>query len=165
MSLFLLVCKAAAAKRTVRTFLIYLSFREWPLDVCRGVSNLLLVISSSSSSSSSSNCTDRAEFPDSLSLSLSYISPVSFFWYIACVRKELIYVRLFCRANTSTFMCRSSSENFTHEFVVASPAVPGMSCWYFWTVYEMGGKWPYSCCFVGFCFPDLCSETALSILV
>ena len=24
-----------------------------------------------------------------------------------------------------------------------------------WTIYEMRGKWPYSCCFVGSCFYDL----------
>ena len=24
-----------------------------------------------------------------------------------------------------------------------------------WTVFVMGGKWPYSCCFVGYCLQDL----------
>ena len=24
-----------------------------------------------------------------------------------------------------------------------------------WMVLEMGGRWPYSCCLVGFCFHDL----------
>ena len=33
-----------------------------------------------------------------------------------------------------------------------------------WTVLEMGGKWPYSCCFVGYCFQNLFSMTC-SILV
>ena len=24
-----------------------------------------------------------------------------------------------------------------------------------WIIFEMGGKWPYSCCFMGCCFQDL----------
>ena len=33
-----------------------------------------------------------------------------------------------------------------------------------WMVLEMGGKWPYRCCFLGCCFQDL-FNTARSILV
>ena len=33
-----------------------------------------------------------------------------------------------------------------------------------WMVLEMGGRWPYSCCFMGCCFQDL-FITARSILV
>ena len=33
-----------------------------------------------------------------------------------------------------------------------------------WIVFVMCGRWPYSCCFVGFCLPDL-FNTARSILV
>ena len=33
-----------------------------------------------------------------------------------------------------------------------------------WMVLEMGGEWPYSCCFVGCCFQDL-FNIAHSILV
>ena len=40
---------------------------------------------------------------------------------------------------------------------------PCLVCW-IWMVLEMGGRWPYSCCFVGCCFQDL-FITACSILV
>ena len=36
-------------------------------------------------------------------------------------------------------------------FVLTSPVMLYMSCLY-WMVYEMGGMWPRSCCFVGCCF-------------
>ena len=32
-----------------------------------------------------------------------------------------------------------------------------------WIVCEMGGRWPYSCCFMGYCFKDL-FKTAHNIL-
>ena len=42
----------------------------------------------------------------------------------------------------------------SHEFVLASPAVSRMACLSYWIVLEIGGKWPYNCCFVGCCFQD-----------
>ena len=60
-------------------------------------------------------------------------------------------------------MCGSPQENFTYEFVTAFPAVPGMSS-LSWMVCKMGGKWPYSYCFVGCYFQDL-FKTVCNILV
>ena len=43
-------------------------------------------------------------------------------------------------------------------------AVSRTSCSSYWVIFEMGCKWPYSCCFVGCCFQDLFNITR-SILV
>ena len=37
-----------------------------------------------------------------------------------------------------------------YEFVLTSPDVSRMSCSSFLIVLEMEGRWPYSCCFVGY---------------
>ena len=58
---------------------------------------------------------------------------------------------------------RSPSENITYDFVLASAAMSNISC-SSWMVFERGGKWLYSCCFVGSCFQDWFS-IAHSILV
>ena len=50
-------------------------------------------------------------------------------------------------------MCRSLSEN-----------VEQCSVCLVWMVYEMGSKWPYSCCFLGSCFQNL-FKTAHNILM
>ena len=41
---------------------------------------------------------------------------------------------------------------------------PGCLVHFIWKVLEMGGRWPYSCCFVGCCFQDL-FDIVHSILV
>ena len=58
--------------------------------------------------------------------------------------------------------CRDLKKNVPYEFVFLSPAVSRMPC-SSWMVFEMGTKWPHSCCFVGCCFPDL-FKTARSII-
>ena len=77
----------------------------------------------------------------------------------SCVYAELMYVNLCRSANTSTSVRRSPLENIAYEFVLASPAVPHMSCLSYlngsWMVCEMGGRWPYNCCYVGCYFQDL----------
>ena len=52
----------------------------------------------------------------------------------------------FCwSANTGVPMCRRTSENVSNEFVLVY-----FTC----MVYKIGGKWPYSCCFVMYYFKD-----------
>ena len=48
-------------------------------------------------------------------------------------------------------------ENTNYEFDF-TPLV-GLACLVrlVWMIWEMGGRWPYSCCFVGCCFQDLFS--------
>ena len=55
--------------------------------------------------------------------------------------------------------------NITCQVNLASLAVSHTSCsFYLDGFFGMGGKWPYSCCFMGWCFQDL-FKTACSILV
>ena len=52
-------------------------------------------------------------------------------------------------------MCRGPLENATYEFTLASSAVSPHVLFALWMVLEMGGKWPFSCCFMGCCLQDL----------
>ena len=67
---------------------------------------------------------------------------------------ELMNISLCWLANAGVSMSRSP-ENITCKLVLASSIVPSMSCLSYLDCFEMGGKWPYSCCFVGCCFQDL----------
>ena len=66
-------------------------------------------------------------------------------------------------ANTGMFICQCPLKNIANEFIFASPEVSYMSR-SSWMVCEIGGKWPYSCCFVGCCFQNL-FKTVCSIFV
>ena len=73
---------------------------------------------------------------------------------------ELMCVIIYWLANTCVSMCWNPF-NVVYEFVVTSPAVPSKSC-LTCKVCKMGCKWPYSDCFVEYCFQDL-FKTARSI--
>ena len=80
---------------------------------------------------------------------------------IQCLHRGDVSLRWL--ANTDLSMCSSPWENIVYEFVLTSTAaVPSMSC-SSWLIFEIVGKWPYSCCFVGCCFQDL-FKTECSIL-
>ena len=66
-------------------------------------------------------------------------------------------------ANTGMFICQCPLKNIANEFIFVSSEESYVSC-SSWMVFEIGGKWPYSCCFVGCCFQNL-FKTACSILV
>ena len=67
-------------------------------------------------------------------------------------------VSYFWLANTGESLCKRSLKNVTYEFVFTSSV--GLA----WMACEMGGKWSYSCSFVGCSFQDL-NKLARSILV
>ena len=113
--------------------------------------------SSSSSSSSSSSCHAASiDIPDPLSPLLPIVHR---FWKIfrstSCILTELLYVcsswpSYFCSAIWGVH--RSTSLMSLSLLLQQCPAclVPLT-----WTVFVMGGKWPYSWCFVGCCLHDL----------
>ena len=49
---------------------------------------------------------------------------------------------------------QDSIGDVIYDFIFASPAVPHIFCSSYLNS-EMGGKWPQSYCFVGFCFQNL----------
>ena len=57
-------------------------------------------------------------------------------------------------------MWRGLQEYITYEFVPTSPGVVCLTL----IVFMMGGRWPYSCCFVGCCLQEL-FNIACSIFV
>ena len=61
-------------------------------------------------------------------------------------------------------MSRSPLKNTVYALVLTSLAMPVTSSCLIWMVCNMGGKWLYSCCFVGCYFQDL-FKAACSILV
>ena len=89
----------------------------------------------------------------SLSLSLFPSVPIIHcsqlvFQTTTSVRTELLYVSSLWSANTGSSMYRVPLKNITYEFVLSSPAVSCMPCSSYLT-FEIGGRWPYSCCFIG----------------
>ena len=74
---------------------------------------------------------------------------------------ELFYACSSLSSCLRTPMRRVSPEYVTYEVVHTSPAVSRMSGS---SSFRDGGKWPYSCCFVGCYLQDL-FNTARSILV
>ena len=111
----------------------------------------------SSSSSSSSSCrAARTDFLDYLS---PFVSIFHCFWLVfkttSCVLTKLLYIGSSWLSNTCAFVRRGPLENLAYEFAFTSPAVSHMFVRLIWMVLGMGGKCPYSCCFVGYCFQNL----------
>ena len=110
----------------------------------------------SSSTSSSSSCrTASMDLPDPL------LPPVSIFY---CSREVFqatsrIGTELYIGSSWSSYLCSSMWKGphyyIVYEFVVFSPAVTRMSGSSNSNSFMMGGRWPYSCCFVGCCLQDL----------
>ena len=100
------------------------------------------ILSVSSSSSAAS-----MDFPDSLSLSIPIIHcSWLVFQTISCVCTELMFKNSCWLANIGTSMCRDPLKNITYEFIQQCPIY---FVFFPWMSFEMGGKWPYSCCFMG----------------
>ena len=107
----------------------------------------------------------RMNFPNSL---LPSISIIHRFWQVFQATfhlcRELLLISSSWLSYTCASMWSSSLENIAYEFVFAPPEMSCMSCCLIWIDFEMGGRWPYSCCFTGCCFQDL-FNIAHSILV
>ena len=75
---------------------------------------------------------------------------------------------LFVGSRWSSCLCssiwRGPQAYITYKFVPTSPAVSACLVCLTWIVFVMGGKWPYSCCFVG-CYLHDMYNIASSILV
>ena len=78
--------------------------------------------------------------------------------YIQCPHRADVI--LCWSANTGTSIGRSPSENVTNEYFRALHVLFVL----FGCFFEIGGTWPYSCCFMKCCFQDW-SKTACSISV
>ena len=114
------------------------------IRICRQKSFILSIASSSCHASS----TDFLDSP------LPLISIVHRFWQVfsvtSCVHTELLLISSSWPSNTFSSMWRGPEENVTYEFV--SPAF--LVC-RTWMVLKRGGRWSYSCCFVGCCYQEL----------
>ena len=98
-----------------------------------------------------------------ISLTLSHHSSLS---SIASGRSSRLHperVEISWSANICMFVWRGAFEKVAYEFVLLQQR-PACLVRLIWMVLEMGGRWPYSCCFVGCCFQDL-FNIAFSILV
>ena len=82
----------------------------------------------------------------------------------SCVCTELLLISFSWSPSTCMSVRRGPQENIAYEFILISPAVFWVSCLSYLNGLEMGGRWPYSCCFVGCCFQNL-FNIAHSILV
>ena len=88
-------------------------------------------------------------FPDPLSPPFSIIHRFrKVFKATSCIGTELLYVGSSWSSCLCSSMRRGSQEYVTYEFVSTSPACLVRQTW---IVFVTGGKWPYSCCFVGCC--------------
>ena len=99
-------------------------------------------------------------FPPLSSFSISQHSSRPYWWHPVSTQSWQVFYWLI---NTGVSMCRSSLKKFAHEFVPASQQYPACLVCLTWMVCEIGGKWPYRCCFVGCCF--LLLKIACNILV
>ena len=93
---------------------------------------------------------------------------VHHFWQVlratSCISTERLYVGLSWSPCFCSAVWGGPWENITYELVLASPAV---SCMFGSSNFDSfcdGGRWLFSCCFVGCCFQDL-FKIAHSILV
>ena len=116
--------------------------------------------------SSSSSHADSTKFPDSLSChtSLSSIAPGRSF------RLHLVFAQSWCKSvlsGWSTLTCPCAGVH-KKMFLMSSSLLlqqcPACLVCLTWVVCKMGGKWPYSFCFVGRCFQDF-FRTMCSTLV
>ena len=82
----------------------------------------------------------------------------------SCIGPELLYIGSSWSSCLCSAMWRGPQEYISYELVRTSTAMSCMSGSSILMVFVMGGKWPYSCCFVGYCLHDL-FNIARSILV
>ena len=118
------------------------------------------------SSSSSSSCgATSSDIPDSLS---PLLPVVHHFWLvlraISRILTELLYVSSRWSPCLCSAMCRVHRRTSLMSSSLLLQQCPACLVRLTWIVFMMGGRWPYSCCFVECCFQDL-FKIALSILV
>ena len=77
---------------------------------------------------------------------------------------ELLYVGSSWPLCFCTAMWKGPLEYITYELFLLLHQCPACLVRLTWIVFVMGGRWPYSYCFVGFCLQDL-FNIARSILV
>ena len=107
------------------------------------------MIVSSPSSSSSSRSTD---IPDPLSPPLPIIHCFrQVFRTTSRIGTKLPYVGSYWSSCLSLSMWRSPQEYITYKLVPTSPAVSSCLVRLTLIVFVMGGRWPYSCCFLRYC--------------
>ena len=75
----------------------------------------------------------------------------------SCVRTELLLVSSRRSFNTGTSMYLGPWKNVTYEFTFDSHCPACLVC-LTWMILEMGGKWSYSCSFVGCCLFSMNSD-------
>ena len=101
-------------------------------------------------------CTDLSE-PLSPPVSIIHCSH-KVFQATSCINTELLYIG----SSWSSYLCSSMwQEYIAYEFILTSLAVSHMSSSS--NLNSFRDRWPYSCCFVGFCLQDL-FNTAHNIL-
>ena len=124
-----------------------------------------LVLNNFDGSSSSSCHTISTDIPDPLSPPLPIVYCFQqVFRATYCIGIELLYVNSSWSSCLCSAMSRGPQEYITYEFVLTSPAVSSMSGSSNFDSFHDGGRWLYSCCFVGCCLQDL-FNIAPSILV
>ena len=103
--------------------------------------------------SSSSSChAANTDFPDSLAIGLyPPLLPASPLDYILCPYKAVLAGRLKLAHPCEGVHWRTSLISSS----LLLPQCPASLFRLIWMVLEMGGRWPYSCCFAGCCFQNL----------
>ena len=115
--------------------------------------------------SSSSGHAMSTDIPDPFSPPLSIVHRLQQVpGTTSCIGTVLLYVGSSQWSRLCSSMWRGPQEYITYEFFPTSPAVSRMSDSSKLDSFVMGGKWPYSCCFVGCCLRDM-FNIACSILV
>ena len=116
--------------------------------------------------SSSSSChAASTDLPDPLSQPIPNVHcSREVFKAISCIGIELLCIG----SSSSSYLCssmwRGPQECIAYDFVLTSSVVSRMSGSSNLDSFVMGGRWPYSCCFVGCYLQDL-YNTDRSILV
>ena len=99
--------------------------------------------------------TDNMDLPDPLPPPVPIIYR---FWQVfkatSCISTELLYIV----SSRSSCLCSSMSSSLLRQ------QCPACLVHLTWIVFMMGGRWPYSCCFVECCLQDL-FNIARNILV
>ena len=101
--------------------------------------------------SSSSSCyASNTNLADTLSLPVSIVHcSREVFKFISYICTEVFYIGSSWSSSLCSSIWRGPQECFAYEFVLASLEMSRMFGSSNWTVFEMGGRWSYSFCFVG----------------
>ena len=111
-------------------------------------------LSDPSCPSSSSSCRAvSTDLPDPLSPSVSIVHYTpEVFKAISCIGTELLYIGSSCSSCLFPSLWRGPQLMSSSLLLQQCPLCLVRLTW---IVFVMGGRWPYSCCFVGFSLQDL----------